>query len=200
MEPMDKTQWRKKLAQQRADVSMRQQVTEATSLGQHVTTALRDRAPHTVCCYVPFGSEPGSIGLLDTLRDTGTRVLLPLIPDEPGPLDWAEYDGSASLAPGRFKGVLEPTGQRVGPAGIGQADWVLVPALAADRNGMRLGRGAGYYDRSLAHAAASAELTAVIRDTELVPELPAQAHDIRMTSVLTPAQGLVAVPVPSEGD
>lgn len=197
---MDKTQWRTKLAQQRADVSMRQQVTEAASLGDQVATVLRERAPHTVCCYVPFGSEPGSIGLLDRLRDAGTQVLLPLIPDEPGPLDWAEYEGSASLAPGRFKGVLEPTGERLGPGGIGRADWVLVPALAADRNGVRLGRGAGYYDRSLAHAAAGTELTAVIRDTELVAELPAQIHDIRMTSVLTPTQGLITVPTPANGD
>lgn len=200
MELMDKTQWRKKLAQQRADVSMRQQVTEAASLGDHVAAVLRERAPLTVCCYVPFGSEPGSIGLLDRLRDAGTQVLLPLIPDEPGPLDWAEYEGAASLAPGRFKGVLEPTGERLGPEGIDRAGWVLVPALAADRNGVRLGRGAGYYDRSLAHAAAGTELTAVIRDTELVSQLPAQVHDIRMTSVLTPTQGLITMPAPADGD
>lgn len=174
---------------------MRQQVTEAASLGTQVATTLRGLEPRTVCCYVPFSSEPGSIGLLDTLREEGTRVLLPLIPDEPGPLDWAEYEGSASLAPGRFRGVLEPTGQRLGITGITQAEWVLIPALAVDRHGVRLGRGAGYYDRSLAQAAAGTELTAVIRDTELVAELPAQPHDIRMTSALTPGEGLVTMPI-----
>lgn len=200
MEPTDKKQWRRKLAQQRSEVSVQQQVTEAAALGDHVTTTLRELGAGTVCCYVPFGSEPGSIGLLDTLRQAGTRVLLPLIPDEPGPLDWAEYEGSSSLAPGPFQGVLEPTARRLGAAAIAQAGWVLVPALAADRQGVRLGRGAGYYDRSLTHAAAGTELTAVIRDTELVPELPAQAHDIRMTSVLTPTQGLVTVPTSAGTD
>jgi len=190
MEPMDKKQWRTRLAQQRAEVSVQQQVAEAAALGEHVTMIMRNLQPTTVCCYVPFGSEPGSLGVLDALRGAGARVLLPLVPDEPGPLDWADYEGATSLAPGRFRGVLEPTGTRRGTGAIVEADLVLVPALAADRQGVRLGRGAGFYDRSLAHASPETELAAVIRDTELVPELPAQPHDVRMTSVLTPTQGL----------
>jgi 5-formyltetrahydrofolate cyclo-ligase len=71
---------------------------------------------------------------------------------------------------------------------------VLVPALAVDRRGNRLGRGAGFYDRSLIYAAPQARLVAVVRDEELVDELPADPHDVRMTHALTPSGGIVTLP------
>jgi 5-formyltetrahydrofolate cyclo-ligase len=72
---------------------------------------------------------------------------------------------------------------------------VLVPALAVDRHGIRLGRGAGWYDRSLPFAGAETPLVAVVRDAELVAELPVDGHDVRMTGVLTPGLGLRALPL-----
>ena len=76
---------------------------------------------------------------------------------------------------------------------IAAATVVLVPALAVDRAGVRLGRGAGFYDRSLPLAAPTARLVAVVRDDELVDRLPAEPHDVRMTHALTPNGGLVAL-------
>ena len=70
---------------------------------------------------------------------------------------------------------------------------VLVPALAVDRHGVRLGRGAGFYDRSLGFRDPAARLIAVVRDEELVDELPVEAHDIAMTHALTPGHGLVSL-------
>ncbi|WP_307846232.1 5-formyltetrahydrofolate cyclo-ligase, partial [Rhodococcus sp. CX] len=67
------------------------------------------------------------------------------------------------------------------------------PALAVDRRGVRLGRGAGFYDRTLHLADPSARLIAVVRDEELVDELPEDPHDIRMTHALTPSGGLTAL-------
>ena len=71
---------------------------------------------------------------------------------------------------------------------------MLVPALGVDRRGMRLGRGAGYYDRSLLFAAPDAVLLAVVRDEELVECLPGQPHDVRMSGALTPARGVLELP------
>lgn len=182
-----KARWRARMKAGRAAISAGQQVREAAALAEEVAGI----PATTVCCYVPFGSEPGSIALLDVFRDRGIRVLLPVVPPTPGPLDWAEYTGTSALGKGNLLPVLEPSGPRLGPAAIGEADLVLVPALAVDRSGVRLGRGAGYYDRSLALASPEADLVAVIRDTELVDRLPAESHDIRMTAVLTPSNGLV---------
>ncbi len=70
---------------------------------------------------------------------------------------------------------------------------MLVPALAVDRGGVRLGRGAGFYDRTLPLADPDALLVAVVRDEEIVDHLPAEPHDVRMTHALTPAAGLIAL-------
>ncbi len=141
-----------------------------------------------VCAYVPMRGEPGSTEMLDTVRTAGARVLVP-VTGPPGPLNWAEYTGPDSLRRARF-GLLEPTGEVLPTDAIGQADLVLVPALAVDRRGVRLGRGAGYYDRTLAAAAPQARLVAVVRDDELVDRLPEQPHDVRMGWALTPRGGL----------
>ncbi|GAA1972064.1 5-formyltetrahydrofolate cyclo-ligase [Amycolatopsis minnesotensis] len=185
---LGKAEWRARLLAARAGVSTRQRVDEARAL---VAAAGNLPLSATVCAYVPFGSEPGAMGLLDALRAAGSRVLLPVVPPERGALDWAEYTGTASLAAGKLRGVLEPTGTRLGTHALGDAGLVLVPALAVDRSGVRLGRGAGYYDRSLPHAADAAELVALVRDDELVDRLPGEAHDMKMTAALTPGGGFV---------
>jgi len=193
-----KAEWRARLSAARAAVSVAEQVAEAAALISAVSemSAVSARSlAGTVCGYVPFDGEPGSIGLLDALRGRGVRVLLPVVPADPGPLDWAEYRGTASLAPGRFRRILEPTGPRLGPGAVAEAGLVLVPALAVDHRGVRLGRGAGHYDRSLAHAAPGAGLVAVVRDAELVERLPAEDHDVRVTGVLTPGRGHVRLPL-----
>ncbi|NIH78439.1 5-formyltetrahydrofolate cyclo-ligase [Amycolatopsis viridis] len=187
-----KAEWRAKLSAARAAASVQQRVAEAAALGRALSAM---SLPGTVCGYVPFGTEPGSLSLLDLLRERGARVLLPVIPAAPGPLDWADYTGTASLSPGRFRQILEPTGPRLGPAALAGAGLVLVPALAVDHRGVRLGRGAGHYDRSLAHAAPGAALVAVVRDAELVERLPAEQHDVLMTGALTPGRGYVPLPV-----
>ncbi|OMC38348.1 5-formyltetrahydrofolate cyclo-ligase [Mycobacterium sp. GA-1841] len=152
-------------------------------------------AGQTVCAYVPVGSEPGSPTLLDTLTELGVRVLLPVARnDDDGrarPMQWGPYQPGALVA-AEF-GLREPPPPWLPAGRIADAETILVPALAVDRHGTRLGRGAGFYDRSLIYAAPQARLVAVVRDDELVEELPAEPHDVRMTHALTPAGGVTAL-------
>ena len=80
-------------------------------------------------------------------------------------------------------GLLEPPGPWLPESALAEASVVLVPRLAVDRRGVRLGRGRGFYDRSLARRDPQARLIAVVRDAEFVDELPARAarrtHDAR---------------------
>lgn len=160
---------------------------------QRLRRFVRENAVHTLCAYVPVGREPGSTELLDDLRDIGCRVLLPVVVGQE-PLDWAEYEGPSSLQKADL-GLLEPTGRRVGSGGIGQAQVVLVPALAVDRAGRRLGRGGGHYDRSLPLRAPEATLVAVVRDGEVVDELPGEEHDVPMSAVVTPGADVRRLPL-----
>ncbi|MET7435964.1 5-formyltetrahydrofolate cyclo-ligase [Streptomyces flaveolus] len=136
----------------------------------------------TVAAYVSVGGEPGTLALLDALRARGVRVLLPaLLPDND--LDWGEYAGPDSLARVRHGGkmaLFEPSGPRLGPDAVTDADVVLLPGLAVDARGMRLGRGGGSYDRVLARlerAGARPRLVVLLYDTEVVARVPAEAHD-----------------------
>ncbi|HTM84062.1 MAG TPA: 5-formyltetrahydrofolate cyclo-ligase [Mycobacterium sp.] len=152
-------------------------------------------AGQTACAYVPVGSEPGSTALLDTLLEIGVRVLLPVARNEAdgtaAPLQWGAYR-SGSLVDAAF-GLREPPPPWLPTHAAAAAAVILVPALAVDRSGARLGRGAGFYDRTLRAAAPGARLVAVVRDDELVAELPTEPHDVPMTHALTPNGGIVAL-------
>ena len=166
---------------------------EALALCGHLPALIG--AGDTVCAYVPIGSEPGSAELLDSLLRRDALVLLPVARRDgagvPVPLQWGEYrPGALVRAP---FGLQEPAEPWLPADTIAAAAVVLVPALAVDHAGARLGRGAGFYDRSLPLAAPTARLVAVVRDDELVDRLPAEPHDVRMTHALTPNGGLVAV-------
>ncbi|MGW0880019.1 5-formyltetrahydrofolate cyclo-ligase [Streptomyces sp. NPDC002671] len=146
----------------------------------------------TVAAYVSVGSEPGTRALLDALRAQGVRVLLPaLLPDND--LDWGEYTGPESLARVRHGGkmaLFEPSGERLGRDAVTSADAVLLPGLAVDERGMRLGRGGGSYDRVLARlerAGAHPALVVLLYDTEVVARVPAEAHDRPVQAVVTPS-------------
>jgi 5-formyltetrahydrofolate cyclo-ligase len=121
-------------------------------------------------------------------------VLLPVVPASGHALSWAVHTGP--LVPGRF-GLLEPTGPRLDPTAIGSADVVVVPALAVARDGARLGRGGGFYDRALALARPDAVLVALVFDDELLDALPVEPHDRRVTAVVTPSGGWQALPMPA---
>lgn len=179
----DKPAWRARLLAARAALPAAAHSAEAAALAEHVRGLSA-----TVCGYVPVGSEPGSVHLLDVLVAAGCRVLLPVVATRGAVLDWAQYHGEHELVPGAY-GLREPAGRRLGPGALADAATVLVPALAVDLHGVRLGRGGGYYDRSLGLAAPAAALVAVVRDAELLPQLPEQPHDVRMSAALTPVAG-----------
>ncbi|WP_024802217.1 5-formyltetrahydrofolate cyclo-ligase [Nocardia sp. BMG51109] len=195
----DKNQWRAEVSARRASVAAPVRAGEAAALAGAAARVAADWAPAGwVAAYVPVGTEPGSTGMLDALRSAGARVLLP-VTGPPGPLDWAEYSGAGSLHRGRYD-LLEPAGARMSPAAIELAGVILVPALAVDRRGVRLGRGAGYYDRTLPAARPDARLIAVVRDEEVVARLPEEPHDRRMGWALTPGGGLRRLAGPASGN
>ncbi|MFE9096554.1 5-formyltetrahydrofolate cyclo-ligase [Streptomyces sp. NPDC007264] len=146
----------------------------------------------TVAAYVSVGSEPGTLALLDALRERNVRVLLPaLLPDND--LDWGVYAGPDSLVRVRHGGkmaLLEPAGERLGPEAVRQADAVLLPGLAVDTRGMRLGRGGGSYDRVLGRlerTGAEPALVVLLYDAEIVEHVPEEPHDRPVHAAVTPS-------------
>jgi 5-formyltetrahydrofolate cyclo-ligase len=141
------------------------------------------RRAATVAAYASVGSEPPTGLLLDRLSMSGKRVVLPVLcPD--GDLDWAAFDGD--LLPARL-GLLEPPGPRLGREAVATADVVLVPGVAVDAHGRRLGRGGGSYDRALGRVPVGTPVVVLLYDDELVDEVPVAEHDRPVTAVVTPS-------------
>ncbi|WP_132993211.1 5-formyltetrahydrofolate cyclo-ligase [Gordonia zhaorongruii] len=149
-------------------------------------------AGDTVAAYVATRGEPGGTAMLDALLDRGLTVLVPIVPaGDPSRLHWGEYTGEDSLTEGRWR-LLEPSGTRLGADAVREAAAILIPAVAADRAGARLGRGAGYYDRTL--TVVDAPIIAVVHDDEfLTAGVPTEAYDVPVNWVLTPGTGYTRV-------
>lgn len=145
----------------------------------------------SVAAYVSRDTEPGTGPLLDALQARGIRVILPVL----GPglrRQWAEYTGWGDLAeraPGR---PLEPSGPSLPTEAVEEADLVIAPGLAVDESGVRLGQGAGWYDRILPHVRDDAEVHVCVYDDEVLPAgtLPWEEHDILVPTAITPTRRL----------
>ncbi|WP_328719994.1 5-formyltetrahydrofolate cyclo-ligase [Streptomyces sp. NBC_00247] len=186
--PSAKTALRRELLAARAALTTGELAGSAAALAGTALTLPELSGARTVAAYVSVGSEPGTRALLDLLRARGVHVLLPvLLPDDD--LDWAVYEGPDRLLKAG-RGLLEPGGPRLGPPAVLDADAVLLPGLAADTRGMRLGRGGGSYDRVLARLAAAGAhpaLVVLLYDDEVVARVPAEPHDHPVDAVVTPA-------------
>lgn len=134
--------------------------------------------------FAPLTNEPDIMPLLEEAWTSGRRIALP------------SYDAHASayvaravmhrgeMQRGRF-GVCEPlAGCPVIP--LNQLDFILVPGVAFDLVGRRLGRGKGFYDRLLAQV--RGHKCGVAFDAQIVAEVPEELHDIRVDSILTPTR------------
>lgn len=190
--PAAKAVLRRELLAARRALSPDDRAAAARALARSALALPELAGARTVAAYVSVGAEPGTRDLLDALRAAGKRVLLPvLLPDND--LDWGAYGGPGSLAgaehPGKMR-LLEPAGPRLGPDAVTGADAVLLPGLAVDRRGMRLGRGGGSYDRvleRLERAGAHPALVVLLYDDEVVARVPEEPHDHPVQAVATPS-------------
>ena len=137
-------------------------------------------AHRVIASYSPTATEPDVSGFNYWVRASGLKLLLPII--NGNQLAWAE-PGELTLGP---LGILQPTGA---PAELNEATMIVLPALAVDRAGNRLGRGAGYYDRALSENTAAVRV-AVVFDSEILPALPAEPHDVPVNLAVSPEQTL----------
>jgi 5-formyltetrahydrofolate cyclo-ligase len=189
---IDKGTVRRRLVAARAAMSGSSRNEAGRLIRDHVLEMPEVAAAGTIAAYYSVGTEPDTRSLVFALWKRGSYVVLPvLLPD--GDLDWASYEGPDSLAPGP-RGLLQPAEPVRGTGTVARADVVLVPALAVDRNGQRLGRGGGSYDRALDRVGPQVPTIALLYDSELLPSVPAEEHDRPVRAVARPGYGITWLP------
>ena len=190
---VDKARLRRQLIAARKLISDSIRNEAGRLIRDHVLEMAEVAAAGTVAAYYSVGTEPDTHGLIFALWKRGSYVVLPvLLPD--GDLDWASYEGPDSLAPGP-RGLLQPVEPVRGAGAVARADIVLVPALAVDVFGHRLGRGGGSYDRALERVGVQVPIIALLYDSELLPSVPVAAHDQLVSVVVRPEHGITRLPV-----
>lgn len=183
-----KADLRAELLARRSTMTEADRAAAAGAIAQHAAAVpALVRARH-VAVYLSMASEPGTGPLIEALLARGAEVVAPIsLPDHT--LDWAVVEPGAPTTTASI-GMAEPTGPRRGPDTPATCDLIVLPALAVDHSGHRLGRGAGYYDRAL--TGVDVPRCALVFAHELLPEVPFEDHDVPMQMALTP-QGLFRV-------
>lgn len=152
------------------------------------------RAARRVALYAALPDELPTRPLFEALRALGTECLFPrTLPGRR--LEFAAVARWAELRPGRF-GIAEPPPEAA-PVRPGPGDWVVVPGVAFDRCGWRLGRGAGYYDRIFARLEEPRRV-GLCYALQLVAQVPHDSHDRPVDAIVTERGWLWAAP--REGD
>lgn len=184
-----KAELRAELLDRRRAMSAADREAAAEAIAQQAASVGLITRARRVAVYLSMATEPGTGPLIDTLAALGTDLIAPVTgPDHH--LDWARIEPGAPTRQASI-GMAEPTGPRLGADALTGCDLVLLPAVAVDHAGRRLGRGAGYYDRAL--AGLDVPLCAIVFAHELLPEVPAESHDVPVQMALTP-HGLFRVP------
>jgi 5-formyltetrahydrofolate cyclo-ligase len=174
----------------------RRHLAAATCLGSSLAAQRRllstpeFAAALTVALYCPTRNEVFTEELFATARRHGKRVAYPRV--RGGQLEFVQVADLQTLTPGAF-GILEPVGDSL--LRLGELDLVVVPGVAFDRRGHRLGYGKGFYDRLL-HGAPPAVLAGLCFDFQLVDVLPHEEHDVCMDLLVTDERTLMFSEVP----
>ena len=143
------------------------------------------RRARTVCCYVALSYEVQTWRLIEEMLSRGKRVVVPVVRPRTKRLQLSEVrDPMRELAKGSF-GVWQPTPRALRPVPVRDLDLVLVPGLAFDRRGHRLGHGHGYFDRFLARMPKTTPTVGLAFRFQLLDRLPVASHDHAVQTILT---------------
>jgi len=186
---LDKAALRRSILAGRARVGADEARLAGLAAAGHVSGLAKWRNASEVLVYFAFRGEIDISPLVADLWRRDVRVLAPRCrPDEAGMLDLACVTCLEELAPGTW-GILEPRPERCPPLDRFAPDVALIPAVAFDRKGNRLGFGQGYYDRLLAGPAfAGTLLVGVAHDFQIVDDLPSDPWDRPVNAVVTPSE------------
>jgi 5-formyltetrahydrofolate cyclo-ligase len=176
---LEKAKLRSQMRALRATVNAATRASAEIKLAEHLLASGKFVAGCKVAVYSRVGSEISLNPAIALLQSAQVELFLP-ITQIGKPLQFARLQ--SELLRGNF-GILEPTGaDRIAPF---ELDFVLMPLLAFDQSGNRLGQGGGFYDRSFEAIAKKPERIGIGFDCQILPNIPSESHDLRLHSACT---------------
>lgn len=176
---------RAELRERRQNMPAQERELATAGLTAGLQELVESMGARSLSCYLSMPSEPDTRPFVNWAEARGIRVLFP-VSREDGLLDWTVgEDEDETLG---LYGIPEPVGELLGPMAINDVDLILVPAAAIDANGMRLGWGRGYFDKTLGSMEKCPPVYAIVFDGEFVEWVPREVHDQAVNGVVTPTR------------
>ena len=185
-----KSAWRSSVRRSRLQRGEKRNAEHAETLRDLVVALPEFEGVKCASVYVSRSFEPGTLPLIEAMLERGIEVLLPRLGDglQRGWSVYSQADDLVARSPGR---PPEPSGDFLPQNRLADADIIVVPALAADTKGTRLGGGAGWYDRALVDARPGVPIVALLFDDEFhdadEQPIPREWHDVPVMIVVRPS-------------
>ncbi len=183
---------RAELRERRQLLSEPQREAAASGIAAQLDALVASLGARSVSCFLSTPTEPGTRDFIRRAVRRGIRVLLPITRAD-GLLDWVAADEDEAIVEGRF-GLPEPTGEVLSPMAVNDVDLMIIPAAAVDGDGMRIGWGRGYFDKTLGSMVKCPPVYAVVYDSEILDSVPREVHDQAVTGIVTPTRTLTLSP------
>lgn len=180
---MTKAEVRKEILEKLAEQDSKQKKESDRIIKEKLLSFPEFKKANAIAFYVSMENEVDTKALIDEALATGKKVVVPVIAGD----DLEFYsiaDRLADLAEGPY-GILQPDIDRTKPFIKKEIDLVIVPGVAFDKDGKRLGRGRGFYDRFLKTLPRRAKKIALAYDLQIVENLPVMPHDVPVDKVIT---------------
>lgn len=186
-----KQELRARIRAARSVVNTTERDTRDAAITGYLADLLADAG--SVAVFVGLPGEPGGPGLPAAMAAAGHEVWLPVVTRSKTPLTWRFYRGEEAMEAGRF-GIREPMpypddaahADLSSQALFNTVEALVIPALAVDADGVRLGQGGGFYDRSLTHRPKDGRLVSIVDHEEFRVPVPRTDLDIAVPNVITP--------------
>jgi 5-formyltetrahydrofolate cyclo-ligase len=176
---------RAEIRERRRIMTQPERTAAAEGLLAMMKAVVDQHAAGRIACYLATADEPPTRGFIDWALSKGFTVLLPVARQD-GLMDWAPYDqGDEALD---STGMPIPTSDVLGPIALSHTDIIFIPAASIATDGMRLGWGRGYFDRTLGSMTKRPPVFAVVYDHEVVDDVPREKHDHGVDGIVTPTR------------
>ncbi len=178
---MEKNDLRRHLIAKRDQLTKDEVKTKSLRVADRLLALEAYQHAERIFTFLSFGSELDTRPIVEAALAEGKTLIVPRVNRKTKRLDLYEITSYDGLVPGGY-GILEPTEEHV-RVSENDVDLILVPGVAFDESGGRLGYGAGFYDRILSKTRSA--LVALCFELQIVPEVPREPHDIPVPLILT---------------